>query len=209
MDINLEKILRKYDEPKKKGVHKIISLCSGLDLHSNCSSPRHKIGSPLHRDKELNKKVTILDVVEEVEPDENKKNCCRCEEILIVDDDAFNLLSLEMILLMFHFRCQKASNGLEALDFLREKKRCQALNCKGVFQLIFMDYQMPKMDGVQTTKEIMKMVDEQKIEAIPIIGCTAFTAKDEVESCLNAGMKDVIFKPINKNVIGNILKDWI
>ena len=114
-----------------------------------------------------------------------------------------------MILKGFHFSCMKALNGLQALSCLKEKKKCGASNCKGAFVLIFMDYQMPDMDGVETTINMRKMMENKEVEETPIIGCTAFTAKDEVEHCLNAGMKDVMFKPLNKTLIGDILKEWI
>ena len=132
---------------------------------------------------------------------------CHCEDILIVDDDAFNLLSLELILKNFNLKCEKAMNGKEALDkFIN--KRCSSNHCKG-YKLIFMDYQMPIMDGVESTTEIMKFDHARQMGHIKIIGCTAFTTKNEVSNCLNAGMKDVIFKPINKEIVGNILKEWL
>ena len=221
-EINLEKIVRGYDLSKLQifsqgngddsdfSLHQIKSKSSFVDKSPCLSSSKggislHYIASPLLR--EGKKKLTILKEAEE-EQNENT-NFCICEDILIVDDDAFNLLSLEMILKGFKLTCAKALNGLEALNLLKKKQKCEATNCKGGFKLIFMDYQMPDLDGVQTTGEIKKLMDGKEINYAPIIGCTAFTAKDEVTNCLNAGMKDVVFKPLNKNVIGNILKEWI
>ena len=80
-------------------------------------------------------------------------------------------------------------------------------NCK--IKLILMDYQMPVMDGVESTKEIMKMIENKEIYDIPIIGCTAFTTKNEVSKCLEAGMKDIIFKPLSKNIIENLVHQWL
>ena len=213
-EANLDKILPRYDQPKLKifAPSENRSKFSSHDL-SQIPSPTkaiyslHQISSPLLR--ECRKKMTTLKVVQEEETIEDKTETCVCEEILIVDDDAFNLLSLEMILKSFHFKCVKALNGYDALSLIAERRKCGAHNCKGGFQLIFMDYQMPDLDGVETTKRIIQRMEEKKIAVVPIIGCTAFTAKDEVENCLNAGMKDVIFKPLSKSVIGNILKEWI
>ena len=126
------------------------------------------------------------------------------DEILIVDDDAFNLLSLELILKSLKYKCKKALNGKEAINKLKERKNNNEKN----FCLIFMDYQMPIMDGVEATKNIIELINKKIIKDIPIIGCTAFTTKSEISNCLNAGMKDVIFKPLNKNVVTNVLKDW-
>ena len=76
-------------------------------------------------------------------------------------------------------------------------------------RLVLMDYQMPVLDGVESTKEIRKMIQRGEIKDIPVIGCTAFTAKNEVLKCLEAGMNDIFFKPLNRNVIQNIIKQWM
>ena len=134
---------------------------------------------------------------------------CQCEEVLIVDDDAFNLLSLELILKNFNVKCVKAMNGKDAVDLVANKS-CSSLKCRG-FKIVFMDYQMPIMDGVESTKEILKMygVIEEEGRHINIIGCTAFTTKKEVENFLKAGLRDIIFKPLNKEIVGNILNEWL
>ena len=141
-------------------------------------------------------------------PKENVE--CQCEEVLIVDDDAFNLLSLELILKNFNVKCVKAMNGKEAVSLVANKS-CSSLKCRG-FKMVFMDYQMPIMDGVESTREIIKMYgvrEEEEGRHINIIGCTAFTTKKEVENFLKAGLKDIIFKPLNKEIVGNILNEWL
>ena len=139
----------------------------------------------------------------------NGNKTCLCEEILIVDDDSFNLFTLEIMLKSFNFSCKKASNGQEAIEILKKFKKCHE-KCKGI-RLVLMDYQMPVLDGVESTKEIRKMIQKGEIEEIPVIGCTAFTAKNEVFflKCLEAGMKDIFFKPLNRNVIQGIIKQWM
>ena len=97
-------------------------------------------------------------------------------------------------------------SGKEGIEKLKRIFSCDN-KCKGI-RLIFMDYQMPIMDGMETCLEIMKHIKKKEINNIPIIGCTAFISKDQVLSCLDSGMKDVIFKPITKNVIKNILEEW-
>ena len=130
-----------------------------------------------------------------------------CEDILIVDDDVFNLFSLEMILKNMNLTCKKATNGQEAIDILKDFKKCHE-KCKGM-RLVLMDYQMPVLDGVESTKEIIRIMKTGEIHEVNIIGCTAFTAKNEVLKCLEAGMKDIFFKPLNKNVLQGIINRWI
>ncbi len=132
---------------------------------------------------------------------------CICEEILIADDDIFNLMSLEMILKSLNKVCVKAINGKEALEKVT-MHRCQSINCHG-FRLVLMDYQMPIMDGVTSTYEIMRLEEEEGFRVPIVIGCTAFTTKNEVKNCLDSGMKDVVFKPLSKEIIGRVLREWL
>ena len=138
-----------------------------------------------------------------------KKQKCHCEEVLIVDDDSFNILALESILRKFNIKSLKAFNGQQAIDIIVNKnskgKCCE--NCC-LFPLIFLDYHMPIKDGVETTKEIKKMVEEETIPDFPIIACTAFGAKDLVEAWALAGMSDFVVKPINFQNMERILRKW-
>lgn len=59
-----------------------------------------------------------------------------------------------------------------------------------------MDYQMPLLDGIETTKILMFMMENNEIPRIPIIGLTAFTNTSDLNRCLQAGMKDVLAKPL-------------
>lgn len=127
-------------------------------------------------------------------------------KVLIVDDDVFNLLSLEMLFKSFNIQCIRAINGKEALEILKFKHyEKEGFEIK----LIMMDYQMPELDGIECTIEIKKMINKKDIADIPIIGCTAFLTKNEVMKCFEAGMKDVVFKPLNKTIIDNIINQWL
>ena len=230
-DLNLGKIITHYNfeklnvlinreksEKSSKDVSPMLKIESieCITRKSRTKSPKktlislHNINimqSPLLRENN----GTLQKIMEndEYTQNDNKKVCkCKSDDILIVDDDTFNLLSLEMILKGFSFDCVKAMNGEEAIHIIKNR-RCDSVDCKGAFKLIFMDYQMPILDGVETTIEINNLIAKKSIKYVTIIGCTAFTAKDEISRCLNAGMKDVIFKPLSKNLIGNILKEWV
>jgi len=142
--------------------------------------------------------------------DELLRNTCVCEEALIVDDDAFNLKSLEMLLGKFQKRCVKAYNGEEAIKIIQEKYSHGLCGerCKG-FRIIFMDYHMPIKNGVETTKFLKGMMDLHELPIIPIIACTAFGAKDLVEEWEKAGMTHFMTKPITAKKIEAILEKWI
>ena len=59
-----------------------------------------------------------------------------------------------------------------------------------------MDYQMPKMDGIESTKNITQYLKEEKAVSIPIIACSAFNAKSDINSFIEAGAIAFLCKPI-------------
>lgn len=132
---------------------------------------------------------------------------CKCPEVLIVDDDPFNLFSLEVLLKKLRFSCLKASNGVIAINVLQNHKYCVE-DCLGI-QLILMDYQMPELDGVETTSQIKGMIEKGELRNVKIVGCTAFCAKTEVFRMMDSGMIDVIFKPVNIDVLDGVLKKCV
>lgn len=139
----------------------------------------------------------------------NNPSSCNCEEALIVDDDAFNLKSLELILSKFGKKAVKAYNGDQAIRILKEKYGPETCGVCNGFKIIFMDYHMPLMNGIETTKVIRKLIEEGQIPRIPIIACTAFDAKDLIQEWEMAGMSDFLTKPITSKKIENLLKNWL
>ena len=147
--------------------------------------------------------------MESLEDHQKIKKTCNCEDILIVDDDSFNLLALEGILSKFHIDVVKAFNGEQALKIIKEKNavgRCGS-ECT-LFRMMILDYHMPIMDGVETTKEIKNLTKNHNLPEFPIIACTAFGAKNLVETWNSAGMSDFVVKPINSLKMENLLKKW-
>ncbi|CAD8100829.1 unnamed protein product [Paramecium primaurelia] len=127
-----------------------------------------------------------------------KKNlCCQCRRIMSVDDEIFNQNSIKLLIERFGFEVIIAFNGLEAIQKIQQLQKCSK-EC-GLLNLILMDYSMPVMDGIECTIQLKQMMKDDIIPNINIIGLTAFTSKLEVESCLNAGMLEVLFKPLKLN----------
>ncbi len=106
------------------------------------------------------------------------------KRILAVDDARDNLILIEMFLRNTKAEIIFASNGLEAIDAYK----------KHSFDLVLMDIQMPKMDGLEATAEIRKLNSN-----IPIIALTAHASQAEYDSCLKVGCNDVLLKPVSKN----------
>ncbi|WP_024790011.1 response regulator [Lebetimonas sp. JH292] len=75
------------------------------------------------------------------------------------------------------------------------------------YDVIFMDAQMPVMDGIEATQEILEFEEEEGINHIPIIVVTANVLKGDRERFLGAGMDDYISKPIKKEELLRVLEN--
>lgn len=118
--------------------------------------------------------------------------------VMIVDDHPINLLFLGKILTKIGFEnIIEASNGKQALERFASND----------FDVIFMDCQMPEMDGFETALKIREI---EKAQTAPIIiAATADAMKGAEEKCMAAGMDDYISKPIEKAKLLNLLQAWI
>ncbi|CAD8106189.1 unnamed protein product [Paramecium sonneborni] len=156
--------------------------------------------------KEFDYSIGSEDSIQQIRIQKKIENKCEClQYIMIVDDEPFNNLVLEQILKSLKFKVVKAQNGLEALQLYREQYNiCEIDECK-LFYAIFMDYQMPQMNGLDCTKAIIDECNKLKQIQTNIIGCTAFSANDDINDLLNAGMKCVCIKPISQDSIKQIL----
>jgi PAS domain S-box-containing protein len=113
-------------------------------------------------------------------------NSVRELNILLAEDNVVNQKLAVGILQKLGHQTTIANNGREALDLLGESHG---------FDLVLMDVQMPKMDGLQATQEMRKKELETK-EHIPIVAMTAHAMKGDRENCLAHGMDDYLCKPI-------------
>ncbi|CAK63935.1 unnamed protein product (macronuclear) [Paramecium tetraurelia] len=120
---------------------------------------------------------------------------CQCQRALSVDDDSFNQKALELILAQMGFEILLAYNGQQAIEIVKNAKRCNE-DCQ-LYVFILMDCQMPILDGWQTTKRLRNMMIGKIIPFIPIIGLTAFNGQYEIEKCFDSGMQKVLTKPLN------------
>ena len=124
----------------------------------------------------------------------------------MVDDTPFNLLIAENFLKELNIDIEKASNGQEAVEAVvrRAKKR----NEKEYFSVIFMDCNMPVMDGYAATIAIRTKISKGEIPNLRIVAMTAFVGEKEVTKCLTAGMDDYLSKPCPKEMVISTFNRW-
>ncbi|HPI09688.1 MAG TPA: PAS domain S-box protein [Catalimonadaceae bacterium] len=126
-----------------------------------------------------------------------KKQPCEIR-ILIAEDNPVNMLLAETII-RHHVpdaRICQAENGIEAVDCFRREQH----------DIVFMDVQMPEMNGFDATRSIRS---QEGLSRVPIIALTAGTTSEEKDKCFDAGMDDFISKPVRPGVLEKALDFWI
>lgn len=124
-------------------------------------------------------------------------------KILLVEDNKVNQMVALGILKGLGFSADIVENGQQALITL---KKCAK---NRPYQLIYMDCQMPIMDGYQTTESIRRGEAGDHYKRIPIIAMTANAMEGDREKCLQSGMNDYIGKPIEPQILESKLYQWL
>ena len=127
-----------------------------------------------------------------VEP-ENDYSDLQGMNILIAEDNDINWEIISTMLSMFAITTERAENGRICVDKMEQA-------AEGSYDLIFMDIQMPEMNGLDATRNI-RALDDPWASSIPIIAMTADAFSENVTECLNAGMNGHIAKPIDIKLV--------
>ncbi len=126
-----------------------------------------------------------------------KKNGDVPRRVLIADDDRLNLEVMKKMLAEIGIEADIAQNGQIAVDMLCKSE-------KKYYSAVFMDIEMPVMDGFETTETIRKLFDKS-LAQIPIVAVTATDASSNIRRCFDAGMDDFITKPINMELLKSVI----
>lgn len=116
--------------------------------------------------------------------------------VLLVEDNRVNQAVATSQLRKLGCEIEIATNGLEALAAWQQ----------GSHDVIFMDCQMPEMDGFETTRKIRDLEKENGRDPIRIVAMTAAAMLGDRESCIRAGMDDYISKPVKINALRKLLE---
>ncbi|MCL2741120.1 MAG: response regulator [Oscillospiraceae bacterium] len=93
-----------------------------------------------------------------------------------------------------------AANGAEAVGMFEANP--------GRYGMVFMDIQMPEMDGYEATRRI-RSLDDERAEDVPIIAMTANVFREDVENCIKAGMNDHIGKPLDFDEVIRVMQKYL
>lgn len=116
--------------------------------------------------------------------------------VLLVEDNPVNQKLAQIVFQSLHQAVHIASSGEEAIALLQKQS----------YKLLIMDIQLPGMDGVETARKIK---DEYGKDAPPIIALTAGGYNEEKKFYTEAGMQDILLKPINKKQLQEVLQRWL
>jgi signal transduction histidine kinase/ActR/RegA family two-component response regulator len=158
----------------------------------NCSLPVLLL-EPVEKPGSSDIDNALEDHIEGLENDTSKGS------ILVVEDNQVNRMIVEKILSKLNYSVTAVESGQACLDSVKVSQ----------YQLIFMDCQMPGMDGFKTTASLRKGELSRGLKSTPIVALTANTSANIRQKCLAAGMSDYMPKPVNIEKLKKVIEHWI
>lgn len=134
----------------------------------------------------------------EEEPEPLKPEDIPFTKVLIIEDSQDIRMLLGTFMKKIDCFCQMAENGVAGVEKF----------ISGTFDIVFMDIQMPFMDGFEATRKIRCWERDNEKKTIPIIALTAHAFKDEIQQCFDAGCTNVLAKPVSRKIIYKTLYDY-
>ncbi len=166
---------------------------SDIEEEAKAAGANGFVSKPLFRSGMYEKINELLGMeVKAVEPTEDYSDLAGLN-ILIAEDNDINWEIISTMLSMFGITSERAENGRICTEKMAEAT-------EGRYDLIFMDIQMPEMNGLDATRNIRKM-DNRWAASIPIIAMTADAFSENVAECLQAGMNGHIAKPVDLKLV--------
>ena len=156
------------------------------------------LSKPLFRSTLYDKISEILGTNTASAEQENDYSDLAGMSILVAEDNDINWEIISTLLSMYGITTERAENGRIAVEKMKETK-------EGSYSLIFMDIQMPEMNGLDATRAIRKL-DNKWASSIPIVAMTADAFAENVAECMDAGMQGHIAKPIDIKLVIKVIQ---
>jgi CheY-like chemotaxis protein len=117
-------------------------------------------------------------------------------KVLIAEDIKTNRLVLVSLLDTLNIESWQAADGKEALKIFKSDP--------GI-NFILMDVKMPQMDGIEATIAIREWEEIKKLNPTPIVAVTAFDYAEDIKRCMDAGMNDIMYKPVDLKTLSKVV----
>ena len=174
-----------------------------FSARKNSKLKLHSVFKPIRRNElvktlcaTINPDISIRESLPEKEPAAEASSDLKSVRILLVEDNYMNQRLIGKILEKRGFTYDLAENGANAIDVCETKK----------YDIIFMDCQMPVVDGYVATRRIREGSGLNK--KTPVVAMTAYAMAGDREKCLQAGMDDYISKPIDVEVLFSKIEEY-
>lgn len=140
--------------------------------------------------------VDVSQPLKKIYTQKNEENLQRKYQVLLAEDNIINQKLANGLLEKLGCKIKTVNNGKEALEAAKNN----------VYDIIFMDVQMPEMDGFEATGLIREW-EKETGKHTPIVAMTAHAMKGDREKCIDAGMDDYMTKPISLKILSETLKN--
>ena len=118
-------------------------------------------------------------------------------KVLVTEDEAINRMYITTILERNGWEIFEASDGMEALDLIKAND----------FDVVLMDISMPRLNGIDAT--VMIREEEKDGAHLPVIALTAHAFPSDRKKFLEAGMDDVVVKPLNEETLIDVISKYV
>jgi len=186
-----------------------ISMISTGTLNNRIDHEKYTFNSIVLAPMTLKKTIKILDSIgkEKVQLPQSKAVIEKEEKevifgdllVLVAEDNPINQKLIKVVLNNFGLDVEVAPNGKEAVEMRKE----------GNYDIIFMDIQMPIMNGMEATVAILEYEKSEDVKHIPIVALTANALVGDREKYLAIGMDDYLSKPLNADKLNGILEKYL
>lgn len=196
----VETIRRIRSEANSKVPVLLISAYSYSDVEEKAKEAGVNgfLSKPLFRSTLYDKISEILGTETKSTEIENDYSDLEGMNILVAEDNDINWEIISALLSMYGINTERAENGRIAVEKIKAAK-------PGSYSLVFMDIQMPEMNGLDATRAIRKL-DDPWASSIPIVAMTADAFAENVAECLDAGMQGHIAKPIDIKLVIKVIQ---
>ena len=196
----IETIRRIRSEVKTKIPVLLISAYSWSDVESEAKEAGVSgfLTKPLFRSTLYDKISEILGTEAKSTEIEHDYSDLQGMNILVAEDNDINWEIVSTLLSMYGITTERAENGRIAVEKIKEAK-------PGSYSLVFMDIQMPEMNGLDATRAI-RALEDPSVSSIPIVAMTADAFSENVTECLQAGMNGHIAKPIDIKLVIKVIQ---